>query len=171
MRKKFDPRTALKEFKQKIAGKVIDLSGAELSETRGGKIPVGGMLRNIANENGLLIGDASGAVSPLTAGGLDPCLRLSRIAAGVISERLRTGEPEILGTYSGDLFRTRFVSRIWMRRMLAAFNNQLLLETGCAVLRLPLLSKFAAHVFFGRGGSFPDDVIPVSTAKLKISRT
>ncbi len=168
---KFDPRAALKEFKQKIAGKVIDLTGAERAETRGGKIPVGGVLRNIANENGLLIGDASGAVSPLTAGGLDPCLRLSRIAAGVILERLRTGEPEILDTYSGDLFRTRFVSRIWMRRMLAAFNSQLLLETGCAVLRLPLLSKFAAHVFFGRGGSFPDDVIPAGAAELKISRT
>src|ERR1044072_2277165 len=41
---KFDPRTALKEFKQKIAGKVIDLSGAELAETRGGKNAVGGVL-------------------------------------------------------------------------------------------------------------------------------
>jgi hypothetical protein len=30
-----------------------------------------------------------------------------------------------------------------------------LIELGCAVLRLPVFSKLANHVFFGRG-SFPD---------------
>ena len=37
---------------------------------------------------GLLIGDAAGAVSPLTAGGLDPCLRLSELAAKVMHRYL-----------------------------------------------------------------------------------
>jgi geranylgeranyl reductase family protein len=166
---KFDPRSALKEFKQKIAGKIVDLQTGELAETRGGKIPVGGVLKNIANEFGLLIGDASGAVSPLTAGGLDPCLRLSQIAAGVIAERLKIGDPEILKTYSGELFRARFISRIWMRRLLAVLSNQFLIETGCRVLRLPFFGRFAAHVFFGRG-SFPDDVKLPIAAKAKISR-
>ena len=166
---RFDPRSALKEFKQKIAGEIVDLRNAELKETRGGKIPVGGVLKNIANEYGLLIGDASGAVSPLTAGGLDPCLRLSGIAAGVILERLKTDDPPILKTYSGDLFRSRFVSRIWMRRLLAGLNHQTLLETGCWFLRLPLFRTFAAHVFFGRG-SFPDDVKLTEAMGLKTSR-
>jgi hypothetical protein len=31
-------------------------------------------------------------VSPLTAGGLDPCLRLSDLAADVTAEYLRTGD-------------------------------------------------------------------------------
>lgn len=154
---RFDPRAALREFKEKIGRDIIDLRQAELAETRGGKIPVGGVLRNIANQHGLLIGDASGAVSPLTAGGLDPCLRLSTIAADLVIERLKTNDPRILTAYSGDLFRARFVSRIWMRRLLAAMNHQTLIELGCAVIRLPLMKKFAAHVFFGRG-SFPDDV-------------
>ncbi len=173
---RFNPREALKEFKRKIAGTIAGLEGAELVETRGGKIPVGGVLKNIANEYGLLIGDASGAVSPLTAGGLDPCLRLSGIAAEVILERLKSGKPETLKIYSGGLFRSRFISRIWMRRLLSAFNDQTLLEIGCAVLRLPVFRKIAAHVFFGRG-SFPDDVKlaahtnAANAAKLKISQT
>lgn len=152
---KFNPRTALESFKEKIASKLADLELGELTETRGGRIPVGGVPRRIANENGLLIGDAAGAVSPLTAGGLDPCLRLSAIAADVIEERLRTDDPKVMLKYSGNLFRARFVSRLWMRRLISIFTNQALLEISCTFLRSSLGKKFAEHVFFGRG-SFPD---------------
>jgi flavin-dependent dehydrogenase len=153
---RFNPKEALEIFKRKVIGTIVDISKAELSETRGGKIPVGGVLRRIANERGLLIGDAAGAVSPLTAGGLDPAMRLSKYAADVIWERLKTNDSKVLLSYSGEQFRARFFSRIWMRKILAALNNQFLLEIGCAVLRLPIIKHFAKHVFFGRG-SFPDD--------------
>ncbi len=129
-------------------------------ETRGGRIPVGGVLRRIACENGLLIGDAAGAVSPLTAGGLDPCLRLSAMAANVITERLQTDDPKVLLNYSGELFRARFVSRLWMRRIIAAVSSQKLLELGFTFLRGRIGRKFASHVFFGRG-SFPDVEIKI----------
>lgn len=152
---KFNPREALKDFKKKTAGKIIDLDDAKLTETRGGRIPVGGVLRRIANENGLLIGDAAGAVSPLTAGGLDPCLRLSKFAAEIVWKRLQTENPKVLYGYSGELFRSRFVSRLWMRRLIALVSNQTLLEFGFSFLRVGIGKKFAKHVFFGRG-SFPD---------------
>ena len=151
----FNPREALHEFKAKIEGKIVNLKTAELAETRGGRIPVGGVLQKIANENGLLIGDAAGAVSPLTAGGLDPCLRLSAMAANVILERLKADNPQVLLNYSGELFRARFVSRLWMRRIIAMISNQKLLELGFSFLRGRIGRKFAKHVFFGRG-SFPD---------------
>ena len=150
----FNPREALKSFKEKTQ-KLFDLSGAKLAETRGGRIPVGGVLRRIASEHGLLIGDAAGAVSPLTAGGLDPAMRLSRFAAEIVRERLQTGDSKVLLQYSGELFRARFVSRLWMRRIIKTFTNQRLLELGFAFLRGKLGQKFARHVFFGRG-SFPD---------------
>jgi flavin-dependent dehydrogenase len=124
-------------------------------ETRGGRIPVGGMLRRIANESGLLIGDASGAVSPLTAGGLDPCLRLSSFAADVIAERIHSGDRRVLQRYSGDLFRARFISRLWMRRIIALFKSQPIIEIGFRLLCTKIGARFARHVFFGRG-SFPD---------------
>lgn len=157
----FDARSALGEFRRNIASKFIDLETAELSETRGGRIPVGGVLARIANEKGLLVGDAAGAVSPLTAGGLDPCLRLSAIAADVIKERLRTNDARILLRYSGSMFRSRFISRLWMRRLIAFFGNRYLLEFVCSLLRLPIGRHLARHVFFGRG-SFPDIEISAS---------
>src|SRR5215203_1073544 len=63
----FDPTTALHDFRRRVEG-IIDLRKAKQIETRAGLIPVGGVLKNIANSTGMLIGDAAGAVSPLTAG-------------------------------------------------------------------------------------------------------
>jgi flavin-dependent dehydrogenase len=150
----FDPTTALQDFRSRVAD-IITLQNAKQIETRAGLIPVGGVLRNIANTSGMLIGDAAGAVSPLTAGGLDPCMRLSAFAAGVVTEYLSTGDAHVLQAYSGELFRSRFTSRLWARRIAATLQHPQLLELGCAVLRLPVISRLARHVFFGRG-SFPD---------------
>ncbi|HEV7474093.1 MAG TPA: NAD(P)/FAD-dependent oxidoreductase [Pyrinomonadaceae bacterium] len=150
----FEPVPALEKFKASLKG-IVDLAGAKQVERRGGRIPVGGVLRNIANAHGLLIGDAAGAVSPLTAGGLDPCLRLSSLAAKVIADYLETGSAEALRAYSGERFRARFASRLWMRRVISSVRHPVLLELACASLRLPVLNSFAWHVFFGRG-SFPD---------------
>ena len=150
----FDPTTALQDFRSRVAD-IINLQNAKQIETRAGLIPVGGVLRNIANTSGMLIGDAAGAVSPLTAGGLDPCMRLSAFAAGVVTEYLSTGDAHVLQAYSGELFRSRFTSRLWARRIAATLQHPQLLEFGCAVLRLPVISRLARHVFFGRG-SFPD---------------
>src|SRR5881394_526690 len=151
---RFDPTESLKEFRGSLGG-ILDLSKAKVVERRGGRIPVGGVLRRIANSRGLLLGDAAGAVSPLTARGLDPCMRLSKYAAEVIPDFLRRGDIEALRCYSGDLFRARFVSRLWMRRVLATIRSPKAIEVGSALLRLPLMNSFAHHVFFGRG-SFPD---------------
>lgn len=150
----FDPIGALQKFRASL-GHCIDLRNARIVERRGGRIPVGGVLRNIANTRGLLVGDAAGAVSPLTAGGLDPCIRLSTLAATVITQYLESGDPDALRVYSGNLFRARFASRLWMRRLITNVRQPMLVELACASLRLPLLNWFAWHVFFGRG-SFPD---------------
>ena len=151
---RFDPPAALETFRSRVAH-LIDLKDAKQIERRAGYIPVGGVLRNIANTDGLLLGDAAGAVSPLTAGGLDPCMRLSAFAAQVVNEYLSSGNPEALRVYSGELFRARFASRLWARRVASTFGQRQLIELGCAVLRFPVLNRIARHVFFGRG-SFPD---------------
>ena len=161
----FDPLQALNRFRSSL-NSILDLSTATDIERRGGRIPVGGVLRNIANTEGLLIGDAAGAVSPLTAGGLDPCMRLSTLAAGVIARYLETGNADVLSLYSGELFRARFTSRIWMRRLVSAVRQPALVELACAGMRLPIVNLFASHVFFGRG-SFPD-VEPQWTAQTAV---
>ena len=151
---RFDPITSLEHFESSVCD-VFDLRGSNRIERRGGRIPVGGVLKNIANSRGLLIGDAAGAVSPLTAGGLDPCMRLSTLAADVTSAFLASDNAKVLDQYSGELFRSRFVSRLWARRVAAQVRWPLLSEWACAGLRLPFLNRLAANVFFGRG-SFPD---------------
>jgi flavin-dependent dehydrogenase len=151
---RFEPRRALAEFQQSVAG-MFALAADRRTERRGGRIPVGGVLQRIKCAEGLLVGDAAGAVSPLTAGGLDPCLRLSSLAAHVIENYLASGDEAALAPYAGARFRARFTSRLWLRRLHARLREPALVELACAALRLPILRGFARHVFFGRG-SFPD---------------
>ena len=153
-RASFKPLESLNKLQTKTKH-IVDLSAAEEVEQRGGTIPIGGVLRRIANDHGLSIGDAAGAVSPLTAGGLDPCMRLSTFAAEVVAEFLRTNDASVLNAYSGQKFRTRFASRLWARRLASKLRNPTALELALAALSTPLLRPLAHHVFFGRG-SFPD---------------
>ena len=150
-REGWDPAKALEQFRQRLPfhlGRPV--------ERRGGLIPVGGILRRIASPRGLVIGDAAGAVSPLTAGGLDGALRLSAFAAEVITAYLETGDPQVLAQYTGDRFRARFVARRWMRHAIRAVATPALAELALAALRLPLMRGLGEHVFFSRGGSFPN---------------
>jgi flavin-dependent dehydrogenase len=152
---RFEPLNALKRFRAIVEGRLLDSSSIEHVERRGGRIPVGGVLRRIANAGGLLVGDAAGAVSPLTAGGLDPCMRLSAVAADVIERYLCTNDLRELSIYSGEQFRAHFNKRLWMRRVLSEINRPVVLEAACAIMRLPLFKTVAWNVFFSRG-SFPD---------------
>jgi flavin-dependent dehydrogenase len=122
---------------------------------RGGPIPVGGVLRRLACPEGLLVGDAAGAVSPLTAGGLDPCLRLSELAAAVTGDYLRTGDPSVLRHYDGAALRARFRTRLLMRRALSGVRSPATVEAAFALLRTPPGRAAASRLLFG-DGSFPD---------------
>lgn len=164
----FDPARALEEFRAEMARR-FDFTRARRVERRGGRIPVGGVLKKIACGRGLLVGDAAGAVSPLTAGGLDPCMRLSSLAAEVVADYLSTGDAASLARYSGAQFRSRFFSRLLMRRALSSVRSPALLEAACALSRLAPFDSLAQHVFFGRG-SFPDAAPAQRTLKPGESR-
>jgi flavin-dependent dehydrogenase len=128
-------------------------------ERRGGPIPVGGVLRRISCREGLLVGDAAGAVSPLTAGGLDPCLRLSEHAAAVLHDALRNGRPGALSAYDGAALRARFRGRLLLRRGLAQVRTPAIAAAGFGLLRTPFGRGAAERILFG-DGSFPSAVRP-----------
>lgn len=151
---RFDPNAALEKFRERVAGR-FGLEEAPTRERRGGLIPVNGILPRIACERGLLLGDAAGAVSPLTAGGLDACIRLSGAAARLLVEAVRRNDASMLAEFDGARFRARFVSRLWMRRAIASLRSGLVLDAAVRAAALPPLRALAHHVFFGRG-SFPD---------------
>lgn len=123
-------------------------------ERRGGPIPVGGLLRRIAGPDGLLVGDAAGAVSPLTAGGLDPCLRQAGLAVDVLDDALRTGRRDALQRYDGASLRTRFRGRLALRRVLAGVRDHRTVTAAFAVLGTPVGRYAARRVLFG-DRSFP----------------
>lgn len=158
-RDRFDPAASLERFRRSVP----HLAGGRVVERRGGLIPVGGILRRIANRRGLLVGDAAGAVSPLTAGGLDAALRLSSFAAEVTAEYLESGDARALAAYDGSRFRARFLARRWMRKAIRVIDHPLLIEAACALLRTTPLRALAEHVFFGRG-SFPDVSPPLPSS-------
>ena len=146
-------RRALERFSASAPG----LSGTDRPadvERRGGPIPVGGLLRRIGSPEGLLVGDAAGAVSPLTAGGLDPFLRLSELAVDVLDDALRAGRPDALTHYDGAALRARFRGRLMMRRGLAQVRTPALATAAFTLLRTPLGQAAARHILFG-DRSFP----------------
>ena len=136
----FDGRAAIDRFRARLG---------QPHEVRGGRIPVCGILPEIATTRGLLVGDAAGAASPLTAGGLDAAIRLSAYAAQCIDDVLKKGG-NLAQVYSGERFRARFVSRLWTRKVFDA----LMTRTTAELLVLALQRGLFRNVFFGHG-SFP----------------
>ncbi len=88
-------RPDLPSFTAKI-GRVFDMSGAAVVSHRAGPIPVGGGLRRIGGDGALLVGDAAGLVSPLTAGGIHNALHIGRLAGRAVADHLLDDGPDPL---------------------------------------------------------------------------
>ena len=125
---------------------LFGLSGKRVLEKRGGLIPIGGLLRNFYRDRVLLIGDAAGMVSPLTAGGIHKAYRFGRIAADAIADFLDSG-----GAHPGEVVRRAYPGRAWKHAARWSYNHLPVtraLETG--FLTRNLFRKLAEKVFFDR---------------------
>ncbi len=100
-------------FLEKISG-VIQPQGVPLS-VRAGMIPCGGLLPHVARAGALLVGDAAGMVSPVTAGGIHTALRHGAQAgegvAAFLSGKKEDPAQWLIGQY--PQFRTKRVLR-WL---------------------------------------------------------
>lgn len=67
---------------------VFDFAHARRTGLRAGLIPCGGNVKPIAVRDVMLIGDAAGMVSPLTAGGIHPALHVGETAGTAIADYL-----------------------------------------------------------------------------------
>lgn len=79
--------TAMAAFLEKIAP-VFDFRGMSPTAIRAGMIPCGGTLERVAAPRALLIGDAAGLVSPVTAGGIHSALKYGLAAGNAIADFL-----------------------------------------------------------------------------------
>ena len=125
---------------------LFGLSGKRVLGRRGGVIPIGGLLRNFYGDRVLLIGDAAGMVSPLTAGGIHNAYRYGRVAADAVADHLEAGGP-----HPGQVVRGAYPKHTWKRAARWSYDRLPVaraLEAG--LLTRGLFRKVAGKVFFDR---------------------
>jgi flavin-dependent dehydrogenase len=122
---------------------LFDFRKARIVSRRGGLIPVGGPVTPLACPQVLLVGDASGYVSPFTAGGIHTALHIGRRAGQLIADHLLDGAPEPLQT-----LKTSFPNFFWKKFLRFAIN----LHPPNALLNVfldnPFFRSLAQTVFF-----------------------
>src|SRR5262249_25529780 len=80
-------QAAMAAFLSKVAG-IADFRNKRPSSIRAGLIPCGGVVRPVATHRALLVGDAAGMVSPVTAGGIHTALKHGLVAGHAIADYL-----------------------------------------------------------------------------------
>ncbi len=100
--------SAMTTFLEKIAP-ITDFRGLEPASVRAGTIPCGGVVRPVAASRVLLVGDAAGMVSPVTAGGIHTALKHGLAAGHAIADFLdgRSEDPSSWFVRSYPRFRTK----------------------------------------------------------------
>lgn len=125
------------------AGEVFALDQARIIGRRGGLIPVGGLVKPFASEQVILLGDAAGIVSPLTAGGIHTALHFGRILGDALAQHLHCG-----GEHPAAMLQRsypRFYRKLFMRWCFERFAPNCLLN---AIIANPLFRYAAEEVFF-----------------------
>jgi flavin-dependent dehydrogenase len=126
------------------------LTNCELRDRRSGPIPVGGLVRPFASHRVLLVGDAAGLVSPLTAGGIRLAFQLGRRAGAAIANYLQDGGPEP-GLLMAKEY-PRFALKTRLRRLWSLAPPNALLD---ATLFTPPMRALAQWIYFQKRSQAP----------------
>lgn len=122
---------------------LFDFSNASVAARRGGLIPVGGLVRPFARGNVILLGDAAGIVSPLTAGGIHTALHYGKILGETIAAHLHRGDAHPVERL--EKIYPRFYLKQGLRLAYEHLAPDWLLD---AALTNPLFKAAANGVFF-----------------------
>lgn len=120
--------------------------------TRGGPIPVGGTVRPFANHDTVLVGDAAGLVSPLTAGGIHTALGSGRATGIAIASHLLDGGPPPRDALAG-----RYPTFWWKRAMRGAMDIGAPNSVIDLALASPRMNAVARTIFFHHRGLLSAD--------------
>jgi flavin-dependent dehydrogenase len=133
----------------KKLSKVFNFDRARLIGRRGGLIPCGGAVRPFKRDSVMLLGDAAGMVSPLTAGGIHPAMQLGRAAGIAISDYLLESGPDPARLVRGLVPSFRFKRLLRLAFDLAPPNWAFDVALGSRAMR-----HLAQTVFFHHRGLF-----------------
>ena len=153
------PDDAMAAFLEKIAP-AIDLTGARPSSVRAGLIPCGGVVRPVAASRVLLVGDAAGMVSPVTAGGIHTALKHGLAAGNAVADFLCGKAEDPCGAFvrSYPKFRAKRLLRWAFDRFQTDFAFNWLLATR------PMRAA-AGLVYFHHKGVFDpnEEAVPLAS--------
>jgi digeranylgeranylglycerophospholipid reductase len=115
---------------------------------RAGMIPCGGVLPRVARERALLVGDAAGMVSPVTAGGIHTALLHGQRAGEAVASFVRreTADPATWFVRSYPGFRLKRALRWGFDHFQSDWMFNRLLGT-------PQMRRMAELVYFHRKGT------------------
>lgn len=144
-----DPE-AMKRVMEKFLDKVAciaDVRGREPTSIRAGAIPCGGIVRPVATERALLVGDAAGMVSPITAGGIHTALKHGMAAGHAVAEFLegKCDDPAQWFAATYPKFRTKRL----LRFLFDHFQSDLFFNSMLATRPMRMA---ASQVYFHRRG-------------------
>jgi digeranylgeranylglycerophospholipid reductase len=139
---------AMKAFLEKIAP-ICDFRGTSPAAIRAGMIPCGGVVKPVAARRVLLVGDAAGMVSPVTAGGIHTALKHGSAAAHAIADYLngKMDDPSTWFVRSYPRFRTKRLLRFLFDHFQSDLAFDLLLGTR-------FMRAAASVVYFHHRGAF-----------------
>ena len=139
-------RPDLPAFERKLE-RIFDFRAAQRVGRRGGLIPVGGPVSPSAARGVVLVGDAAGLVSPLSAGGIHTALESGWAAAQAIADHLLEGAGDPGRVLARD--RPRFA---WKRALRALYDVGVPDPVLDAVLRTRPFTALARSVCFHHRG-------------------
>lgn len=139
-------KRVMEKFLDKIAP-IADVRGREPASIRAGMIPCGGVVRPVATDRALLVGDAAGMVSPVTAGGIHTALKHGLAAGHAVAEFLegKCEDPQLWFAATCPKFRTKRL----LRFLFDCFQSDLLFN---AMLASRPMRMAASQVYFHRRG-------------------
>lgn len=142
------PQEAMSAFLERIAP-IFDFRAARPSSIRAGKIPCGGLVRGVAAQRALLVGDAAGMVSPVTAGGIHTALKHGLAAGHAIADYL-AGKREDPSGWFVDSY-PRFRAKRLLRFLFDHFQSDTAFNL---LLATSPMRRAAGLVYFHHKGVF-----------------
>lgn len=139
----------LDAFIDKLSG-LFDFSQSQRVGLRAGLIPCGGNVSPMSTDGVLLLGDAAGTVSPLTAGGIHPAMQLGQRAGLALADHLLAQGPDPAKVIRATMpsFRFKKLLRSGYDRM--PWSNQL----SDVLFATPAFRALAQTLFFHHRGLF-----------------
>jgi digeranylgeranylglycerophospholipid reductase len=139
-------RPQLDPFLRHIAP-VFKLDAAQACGARAGYIPVGGIVRPVSKPGALLVGDAAGMVSPLTAGGIHTALQHGAWAGDAVAAHLLHAAPD-----PGVQAVGQYPAFYWKKKMRWLADRLPMNAVGNALIGTPPLRAAAQLIYFHRRG-------------------